>query len=401
MKILLLQNIASYPAIGGAAKTYSLLLEALARRGHECLILAPGIDGILARGSRDDVRRAMAADDLLIRSSQDDHDVLESNGVEIHTVWDRSRLPRHFLDELHRFDPAWVLLASEDPGYVMLRVSTTACASRVVYIALTAMALPFGPASGRPDSSKTRLLAKAAGIVTPAAYLAGYIPQWSGLRASAIPIHFFGDEPFEDFGQANRGFVTMVNPCGLKGLPLFAALAAALPSVEFAAVPTWGTTSADRDILGRLPNVTVIPASLRISTIFSRTRVLLVPSLWPEAYGLVAVEAMAHGIPVIASDVGGLPEAKLGVDYVLPVNPIVSYRTDLDENGLPIPEIPPQPVERWRETLVRLLENREEYAAVSLASRTAALAHIARSTVEPFEQYLFDLSSASSTPAAS
>ena len=103
----------------------------------------------------------------------------------------------------------------------------------------------------------------------------------------------------------------------------------------------------------------------------------------------------------IASNVGGLPGAKLGVDYVLPVNPIVSYGTDVDENGLPVPEIPPQPVERWRETLLRLLENREEYAAVSLASRTAALAHIARSTVQPFEQYLFELSSASSTPAAS
>jgi len=34
----------------------------------------------------------------------------------------------------------------------------------------------------------------------------------------------------------------------------------------------------------------------------------IVPSVWPEPFGLVALEAMAAGRPVIASDVGGLSE---------------------------------------------------------------------------------------------
>jgi glycosyltransferase involved in cell wall biosynthesis len=34
----------------------------------------------------------------------------------------------------------------------------------------------------------------------------------------------------------------------------------------------------------------------------------LVPSVWPEPFGLVAVEAMAAGVPVVASRVGGLAE---------------------------------------------------------------------------------------------
>ena len=41
------------------------------------------------------------------------------------------------------------------------------------------------------------------------------------------------------------------------------------------------------------------------------------PSLWYEGFGLTVMEAMLHGIPVIASDAGGLVEAKHGTAYVI------------------------------------------------------------------------------------
>jgi hypothetical protein len=47
-------------------------------------------------------------------------------------------------------------------------------------------------------------------------------------------------------------------------------------------------------------------------------KVLIVPSLWFEAWGIVVIEAHLRGIPVIASDAGALTEAMLGLDYIVP-----------------------------------------------------------------------------------
>ena len=49
-------------------------------------------------------------------------------------------------------------------------------------------------------------------------------------------------------------------------------------------------------------------ASGAIETLYARADLVVCPSIWDEPFGLVGIEAMSHGKPVVAFDVGGIPE---------------------------------------------------------------------------------------------
>ncbi len=77
------------------------------------------------------------------------------------------------------------------------------------------------------------------------------------------------------------------------------------------------------DKLGVLDRLTFVGVVDRVAPLLSAADILLLPSS-TESFGLVALEAMASGVPVIASDVGGIPEViKHGVcGYLAPVGDV-------------------------------------------------------------------------------
>src|SRR5207248_688984 len=116
-------------------------------------------------------------------------------------------------------------------------------------------------------------------------HTAQYIQQHAGREATVIHPPIYGTGPFEDLGSFDRGLITMINPCAVKGITIFLALAERFPEYSFGALPGWGTTGADRKALEQLPNVTLLSHAKHISNVFANTRLFLMPSLWYEGFG--------------------------------------------------------------------------------------------------------------------
>jgi glycosyltransferase involved in cell wall biosynthesis len=115
------------------------------------------------------------------------------------------------------------------------------------------------------------------------------------------------------------------------------------------------------------------------------------PSLWYEGFGLIVMEAMLRGTPVVASDAGGLKEAKRGTGYVIPVHTIERYQPAFDEYGMPKPVVQANDVAPWVAAIGELLHDRGAYERESAASRAAAEEFVRSLDAAEMERYLREL----------
>jgi surfactin synthase thioesterase subunit/glycosyltransferase involved in cell wall biosynthesis len=398
MRILLAHNKPYYPSHGGGDKSNRLLMEALAGRGHQCCVVAR-----LGGFSEDEHERLLAnlaRRSVPVSSPGPDVVVFRHHEVEVHVVLHPRETPAFFAARIEEFAPDAILTSTDDPAQLLLETALKAVGPRVVYLARTTLDVPFGPDCAYPSSLKTDVLRRVDGAVGVSQYVAEYLRRWGGFDAVHVPISLLEPGPYPLLGRFDNEFVTLVNPCAVKGISIFLALAERMPAVRFAAVPTWGANREDMLALHRRPNIAVLKPVDDIDRILARTRVLLVPSLWAEARSRIIPEAMLRAVPVLAANVGGIPEAMLGVDYLLPVRPIARYLPELDDQRVPVAEVPEQDIAPWQAALERLLADSRHYERLSQLSREKALAYAAGLTVEPFEAYLDQLLQSPRKPRA-
>ena len=152
--------------------------------------------------------------------------------------------------------------------------------------------------------------------------------------------------------ESERKFAIFVNPVPTKGLHVATALARELPAIPFKFVEAWELKTEERrhllDSLAAIKNVQLCGPYKDMREIYRSARIVVVPSQCEEAYGRVAFEPQLSGIPVIASDWGGLPEA-------------------VGAGGLLVGRDAPSHV--WASVLTKLWENQADYERAALAAR--------------------------------
>jgi glycosyltransferase involved in cell wall biosynthesis len=170
------------------------------------------------------------------------------------------------------------------------------------------------------------------------------------LQAKVIPPVFRPDLYRTERAGKN---VVFINPVPEKGVELAIEIAAGCPEIPFVFVKGWPLSLAGhwrlRKKIRRLSNVKIVERCKDMRKIYRDCHILLVPSKWiRETWGRVASEAHFSGIPVIGSNVGGLPEA-------------------IGPGGIVIDR--DQPAEAWIEALKRLWRDEKLYSAKSQAAR--------------------------------
>ena len=182
-------------------------------------------------------------------------------------------------------------------------------------------------------------------------------------------------------------FITFINPVPSKGLKLVAALAVESlrrqRPYKFLFVEGRGTKEsaiACCPELDRLPNIAVAANTQDMRGIYERTSILLYPSLWFEAAGQICMEANANGIPVLANDVGGIPEMLDGAGFLFD-----PPRASLENWEAPVPA---EYVEQWLAVIDRLHDDPAELEVARSRAKDADARYDPQALAQSFVDFV-------------
>lgn len=381
MRIVLIQEERYIPAYTGSSKSSRGLMEGLAKAGHECIVLSPlrlqgtsetqFLDSMAERGIE-----VKCLPNMLYHCYYKDVGVYSlpmkgasasEEDLQYRVDWIKNKI---------RSLQADIVIVSADPRYYMLRAVLEIEPEKAVFIVHSHEHVPFGPLSKKICDAQLRCLHSTPLIIAVSEYSKHYLQTYGDLKAKALSFPVYGDKVPGKVEGFNNKYLTLINGGIEKGVDIFIALAEQLPTLRFGLV-SWNL---EPDIHNRATlqqNIHLLDPVDDIEQVLANTGILLVPSIYPETFGLIVVEAMLRGIPVIASNLGGLKEAKLAVPFLLPVN-----EAAIDEGKLILKE---QDLTPWLDAIETLVSNPAFYKQVAEQSRTAAALFVSSLSVRPFE----------------
>ncbi|MEM0009732.1 glycosyltransferase [Thermofilum sp.] len=110
--------------------------------------------------------------------------------------------------------------------------------------------------------------------------------------------------------------------CGRKCSPLLLTRCKQSTHRIFAEISgTWVEALARRYGVGRRVRFLNKLDDEKYFNLMAGARATVMPSVWPETFGVVAVESISLGVPVVGSNMGGIPEVVGGYGVVVPLQP--------------------------------------------------------------------------------
>jgi glycosyltransferase involved in cell wall biosynthesis len=330
---LLFASIHCYldPSSGAALATRELL-ELLAARGWDCRALTCGILDYQRETSVDELLKVLELDGSarrvnasLGRGGAVEAVDLTLNGVRVTvmpTASSRAERAPNALDGGRFLDLARQVLGRFRPD-VLLTYGGHAVSLELMRIARSGNT-PVVFHLHNFGYNDRRGFADASAVLFPSEYSRRDHLRRLGLDGTVLPYPVRLDRVIAEDREPT--YVTFVNPQAEKGASVFARIALELgrrrPEIPLLVVEGRGTTDGLAGLpvdLSGLTNLHRMANTPDPRDFYRVSRVVVMPSLWRESLGRVAVEAMANGIPVIASDRGALPETLGDAGFLLTI----------------------------------------------------------------------------------
>lgn len=369
MKILFFSPHALADSSSGAAQSIANLLGALTRLGHTCVAAT----GSVLDAKNELFSKVLAAEPVTTFTLPQVGLAVPVRKVMMHGVvhliatfksgntadvmsTEEVALYRLFTDSFHQLEPDVVITYG---GFISNYCAGLYAMSRgrksVLYVA-------------SDTYSQAGSFTHANLVVTVSQAMSRLLEGVTQLPKLVLPPFF--DKAAVIATERTPEYITLLNPLPAKGLMLAAALAMESARLgrpyKFLFVEGRGTRETMRAVCPEvlaLPNVGVADNTSDVKLVYARSSIILFPSLWFETAGKVILEANANGIPVLASNIGGIPEMLDGAGYLFDPPQVCREKWDAP--------VPSDYVGKWLTVIDRLHNDPREMADAVARARAA------------------------------